>query len=160
MICPAVNPNISYYRWSFFQFSHSLCMTTCLERVLISTAVAATGANVSLLINALNPLCPKPPLYAEVLANHAVIVVIGYACGFLPGDFLALFDFISANWRTVHATRHAGHLHLLGLIFPMLVVISYASLQGLSGDYKEMMTASIAVALTLYQDASCGPSTS
>lgn len=42
---------------------------------------------------------------------------------------------------------------MAGCVFPMFFVVAYAMLQALSGDYKEMMTAVIAVMLSLYHIA-------
>lgn len=119
--------------------------TSCLNPILISNAVAGTGVSVSLLIHALTPLCPKPTPPIETAANHIGTVITGYVCGFLPCGFFALFDIISAKWKSVRETRN-----VLFTLVPIVLVIAYGVIQGMSGDYKEMMTAVIALMLTLY----------
>lgn len=69
--------------------------------------------NVSLLISALAPLCPKPTPPVGAVANHFGTVVASYICGFLPWTFLALFDFISPKWKTVLDTSRRLPPHFL-----------------------------------------------
>jgi len=84
------------------------------------------------------------------LADKWWVIAIVYFMAILPAAIIHNLDFISGKWRTVNRTRFLGHLHFVFAILPMPVIIFYAHLQQISKDYKEMMTAVVALFLSLY----------
>ena len=126
---------------------------SCLNQSLLDRALSGTSVNATLLVEVLSVLCPEPKPRLDGFANHWGTVLIAYSVGFLPWGFVVLFDFISAKWKTVRETRRAGWLHMATSAIPMTIVIAYAIIQGISQDFKEMMTAVIAVLLTVYHVA-------
>lgn len=56
-----------------------------------------------------------------------------------------LVDFISEKWRTVRSTHVSGILHLAVSLLSYPFIEAYSVFQVMAGDYKEMMTAIIAV---------------
>lgn len=50
-------------------------------------------------------------------------------------------------------TRRYSYFHIFSSVLSLLFVIAYAVVQGMSGDYKEMMTAIIAMVFTFYHIA-------
>lgn len=131
-------------------------MESCIDRNLLISAVSSSNVNATLLLDALTPLCPgpfTPPSLVQVVSNHQATIVAAYVCGFMPWGFLVLLDFISPKFKSVRQTRRAGRWHVVGSITPMIFVVSYAVIQGIAGDFQEMMTAISAILLTLYHMA-------
>lgn len=84
-------------------------------------------------------------MFDATLADHPAIVVLAYAAAFLPWSAVSATDFINARWKTVQTTLREGCIQLFLIILPSFYILFYIYLQALSGDYKEMSAAFVAL---------------
>lgn len=79
------------------------------------------------------------------LADNPFVVLTAYFAAFLPWAAFDGADFIGSKWKTVKDTRSQGLSHLCFVLLPIGFIIFYIHLQRISGDYKEMFGAMVAL---------------
>lgn len=89
----------------------------------------------------------------EKLADNIYIVLAAYLCVFVPWTAISLRQFITSEWKPLRVCRHDAIYHMGFVLVPMPYLIFYIVIQAISGDFKEMAGAVVALTFCAHHAA-------